>query len=68
MTRLWTWCRTLAPVAQGFLGALLAAVLCYAGWWTYTRYTEFVIMRTVIGQIIENSQKQQAAQKQAEKP
>lgn len=53
----------LMHVAWGFLGTLLCVAMLGASWWTYQRYQEFVIMRTVIGQML-----QQQRALSAEKP
>lgn len=47
--------RALAPFAQGLLGAVLILLLYLAGSWTVARYSEFVVMRSVVTQIIEQA-------------
>ena len=46
---------------KGGVGALIVAMVIGSGYWLYWRYQEFVIMRDVVAQIIQHSQKQQTA-------
>jgi len=72
MRRTWTRLRALAPVAQGFLGALLCAVLIGSGLWLYREWTTWTVVKQVVAQIIENSNRERARQTSkadpAEKP
>lgn len=65
MTRLWSLLRSCAPIAQGMIGALVILALYLAGAWTWTRYQEFLVMRQVVGQILQQQQQQQAQTHQA---
>lgn len=47
----------LAPWLQGFLGCLLALAIYLAVSWVSERYREFIVMRSVVGQIIQANQK-----------
>jgi len=42
-------------VWKGALGAAVMTALLASGWWTYQRYREFVVMREVIAQILEQA-------------
>lgn len=55
--------RTLAPFAQGLAGAALILALYLGGTWTAHRWQEFKVMRSVISQLLEQSQKAATAQK-----
>jgi hypothetical protein len=61
MTALWVWIRRCGPLAQGFLGALLVLALYLAVTWTAARWNEFVVMRSVVSQILENDRKAHSA-------
>lgn len=60
--RLSSLARPSVALLCGFLGALLFASCV----WAYNRYAEFVVIRQVVGQAIE--QQNRAAQKPADKP
>jgi len=68
--RLFSFVRACSPIAQGFLGAALCALLILVGFWTLQRYHEFVVMRDVVGQVqqvfAQQQQQQAAAKAQAE--
>lgn len=68
MTRLVAFLKTLGPFAVGFLGATLLCALVGSGYWVYLRYSEFTVIRQVVGQIIENSNKEQAKREAMKKP
>lgn len=50
----------LTPFLQGLLGAFVCVVIVGSGYWLYQRYSEFVVIRQVVGQIIDNSNKERA--------
>jgi hypothetical protein len=56
MTQLWLRLRRLAPMVQGIAGALLVLVLYLVVSWTLQRWHEFVVMRNVVAQIIQQNQ------------
>lgn len=66
MKQIWGYVKAATPVAQGFLGAALFAVVVYSGLWVRDRYSEFTIMRQVVGQLIDQSNKA-AKQQEASK-
>lgn len=55
------------PMIAGFVGMALALVMGLAGFWTYRRYQEFVVMRSVISQVLE-AQQQRARQAPPQAP
>ena len=43
---------------KGALGALVMVLVLGSGYWTYLRYQEFLVMRSVVAQLIQQSQQQ----------